>query len=84
MVQPHIILCHMTDLASTSAAGARIARETDKLDLVCCNAGIIATPAGLTKDSWEVQIGANHLGHAMLRYMKQLMLLCDEDRCRPC
>ena len=44
------IPCDMTDLASTSEAGARIARETDKLDLVFCNAGIMATPAGLTKD----------------------------------
>ena len=56
----------MADLASTSEAGARIARETNRLDLVFCNAGIMATPAGLTKDGWEVQFGVNHLGHAML------------------
>lgn len=56
----------MTDLASTSEAGARIALEADKLDWIFCNAGIMATPAGLTKDGWEVQFGVNHLGHAML------------------
>ena len=58
--------CDFTDLASTSEAGARITRETEKLDWVFCNAGVMAIPAGLTKDGWEVQFGVNHLGHAML------------------
>lgn len=58
--------CDMTDLASTGEAGARIANETNKLDWVFCNAGIMAVPAGLTKDGWEVQFGVNHLAHAML------------------
>jgi NAD(P)-dependent dehydrogenase (short-subunit alcohol dehydrogenase family) len=56
----------MTDLARTSEAGARIARETNKLDWVFCNAGIMAAPTGLTKDGWEVQFCVNHCGHAML------------------
>jgi NAD(P)-dependent dehydrogenase (short-subunit alcohol dehydrogenase family) len=60
------VQCDLTDLASTSEAGARIARETDKLDWVFCNAGVMAIPAGLTKDGWEVQFGVNHLGHATL------------------
>lgn len=31
-----------------------------------CNAGIMAVPAGLTKDGYEIQFGTNHLGHALL------------------
>ena len=31
-----------------------------------CNAGIMATPPGLTTDGYEVQFGTNHLGHALL------------------
>ena len=30
------------------------------------NAGIMACPAGLTKDGYEIQLGTNHLGHALL------------------
>lgn len=31
-----------------------------------CNAGIMAAPAGLTQDGYEIQFGTNHLGHALL------------------
>lgn len=31
-----------------------------------CNAGIMAVPASLTKDGYEIQFGTNHLGHALL------------------
>ncbi|KAH7151926.1 hypothetical protein B0J13DRAFT_251682 [Dactylonectria estremocensis] len=30
------------------------------------NAGIMAAPAGVTKDGYEVQFGTNHVGHALL------------------
>jgi NAD(P)-dependent dehydrogenase (short-subunit alcohol dehydrogenase family) len=31
-----------------------------------CNAGIMATPASLSKDGYEIQFATNHLGHALL------------------
>jgi NAD(P)-dependent dehydrogenase (short-subunit alcohol dehydrogenase family) len=31
-----------------------------------CNAGIMATPAALSKDGYELQFATNHLGHALL------------------
>jgi len=31
-----------------------------------CNAGIMALPAALTEDGYELQFGTNHLGHALL------------------
>lgn len=37
-----------------------------RLDLLYLNAGIMATPAGLTKDGYEIQFGTNHVGHALL------------------
>lgn len=37
-----------------------------KLHILMCNAGIMAVPAGLTKDGFEIQFGVNHLAHAML------------------
>jgi NAD(P)-dependent dehydrogenase (short-subunit alcohol dehydrogenase family) len=31
-----------------------------------CNAGIMATPASLSPDGYEIQFATNHLGHALL------------------
>lgn len=40
--------------------------KEDRLDLLVCNAGIMAMPEGLTKDGYEMQFGTNHVGHALL------------------
>lgn len=40
--------------------------KEDRLDLLVCNAGIMAMPEGLTKDGYEIQFGTNHVGHALL------------------
>ncbi|KAB8079686.1 hypothetical protein BDV29DRAFT_187020 [Aspergillus leporis] len=50
-----------------------LTKET-RLDVLMCNAGIMAQPPGLTKDGYEVQFGTNHLGHALLIH-KPLPLL---------
>jgi NAD(P)-dependent dehydrogenase (short-subunit alcohol dehydrogenase family) len=31
-----------------------------------CNAGIMATPASMSKDGYEIQFATNHMGHALL------------------
>jgi NAD(P)-dependent dehydrogenase (short-subunit alcohol dehydrogenase family) len=43
----------------------------DRLDILMNNAGIIAKPAMLSADGYEIQFATNHLGHAMLA--KQLL-----------
>ena len=37
-----------------------------RLDILICNAGIMATPPALTKDGYEMQFGVNYLAHALL------------------
>jgi NAD(P)-dependent dehydrogenase (short-subunit alcohol dehydrogenase family) len=53
----------LADLASVRELAE--AWEGD-LDVLVNNAGVMATPAGRTKDGFELQIGTNHLGHFAL------------------
>lgn len=43
-----------------------LAREPGRLDVLMCNAGIMATPPALSADGYEIQFATNHLGHTLL------------------
>lgn len=43
-----------------------LTREPRRLDVLMCNAGIMATPPTLSADGYEIQFATNHLGHAFL------------------
>src|SRR3954451_5532150 len=53
------------DLADLSSVRA-FATTVDELDLLVNNAGVMATPRRTTADGFELQLGANHLGHFAL------------------
>ncbi|CAG5180887.1 uncharacterized protein ALTATR162_LOCUS9487 [Alternaria atra] len=61
------------DLSSLRAVKESIEEgfKHDRLDILMNNAGIIAKPAVLSTDGYEIQFATNHLGHAMLT--KQLL-----------
>ena len=61
------------DLSSLRTVKEGIAQgfKHDRLDILMNNAGIIAKPAMLSADGYEIQFATNHLGHAMLT--KQLL-----------
>jgi NAD(P)-dependent dehydrogenase (short-subunit alcohol dehydrogenase family) len=56
----------LTDFTSIKKAADEVTQSTDRLDILMNNAGIMATPPGLTKDGYEIQFGTNHMGHALL------------------
>lgn len=51
---------------SIKAAATTFLASVSRLDILMLNAGIMACPPGLTKESFEVQFGTNHMGHAFL------------------
>ncbi|KAL2680423.1 hypothetical protein Neosp_008024 [[Neocosmospora] mangrovei] len=62
------------DLASFDSirqAARSFLGESERLDILMLNAGIMAVPPALTKDGYEVQFGTNHMGHA---YLTKLLL----------
>ena len=61
-----VLLLDVSDPDSVRAFADRVADETDTLDLLINNAGIMATPPELTADGVERQWATNHLGHFAL------------------
>lgn len=60
------IECDLASLSSVKQAAEQFASQTPQLDVLMCNAGIMAKPPSLTPDGYELQFGTNHLGHALL------------------
>lgn len=60
------IECDLASLASVKNAAKQFTSASTRLDVLMCNAGVMALPPGLTTDGYEVQFGTNHLGHALL------------------
>jgi NAD(P)-dependent dehydrogenase (short-subunit alcohol dehydrogenase family) len=57
------------DLASLTrvrACADGLLAKGEPFDLVIANAGVMATPKGVTADGFETQFGTNHLGHFVL------------------
>lgn len=53
----------LADLESIRDACAEIAEKDGTISLLLNNAGVMATPARLTKQGFELQLGTNHIGH---------------------
>ncbi|OJD32198.1 short-chain dehydrogenase reductase family [Diplodia corticola] len=77
----HFVQCDLASLQSVAAAAQRFLDQSDRLDILMCNAGIMAVPSGLTSDGYEVQFGTNHVGHALL--IKKLLPLLDATSRQP-
>src|ERR1700735_2059254 len=61
-----LVQLDLASLASVRACADALVANGKPFDLVICNAGVMATPAGKTADGVETQFGTNHLGHFVL------------------
>jgi NAD(P)-dependent dehydrogenase (short-subunit alcohol dehydrogenase family) len=61
------IPCDQTSLNSVSQAAREFLEKSgNQLDILICNAGVMAIPTGVSKDGYEIQFAINHLAHALL------------------
>ena len=61
-----ILQLDLASLASVEAFADTLIGRGERLDLLINNAGVMALPLARTADGFEMQIGANHLGHFAL------------------
>jgi NAD(P)-dependent dehydrogenase (short-subunit alcohol dehydrogenase family) len=61
-----VVALDLAALESVRECATTIRDQHHGLDLLICNAGVMAPPRRLTKDGFESQIGTNHLGHFAL------------------
>ena len=67
----HIDKMDLSDLNSVEKFGDNFLSRHKKLDLLICNAGIMACPFEKTAQGFESQIGVNHFGHfALIQKLK--------------
>ena len=58
-----IVELDLGSLASVEAAAAKITAAHDRIDILMCNAGVMAVPQSTTVDGFDNQFGINVLGH---------------------
>ncbi|KAH6874148.1 hypothetical protein B0T10DRAFT_499208 [Thelonectria olida] len=56
----------LASFESVHGAAKTFSQQSNRLDILLLNAGIMSVPEGKTKDGYEVQFGTNHMGHALL------------------
>jgi NAD(P)-dependent dehydrogenase (short-subunit alcohol dehydrogenase family) len=56
----------LASFASIKDAATTFTSQSKRLDILINNAGIMACPMGETVDGYEIQLGTNHMGHALL------------------
>lgn len=56
----------LTSFKAVEKAANDFNARSSRLDILICNAGIMAVPLSKTEDGYENQFGTNHMGHALL------------------
>ncbi|AEO69072.1 5721d776-06bd-4118-8c34-3d8d02801515 [Thermothielavioides terrestris] len=56
----------LSSFASIKRAAKTVIAASPRLDILMLNAGLMGCPPRLTEDGYEIQMGTNHVGHALL------------------
>ena len=69
----------LASLASVRSFAAGVLAEHPRVDLLFCNAGVMACPEGRTAEGFETQIGTNFYGHFALTMLLVPALIAAAD-----
>lgn len=70
-----IVELDLGSLASVKSAAGAIAAKHTRIDILMCNAGVMAMPQGTTEDGFDTQMGTNVLGHwALLSHLLPIVV----------
>ncbi|KAF2714087.1 NAD(P)-binding protein [Pleomassaria siparia CBS 279.74] len=61
-----ILEINLSSFESVKKAAETLLAETERLDILMLNAGVMAVPPAVTEQGYELQFGTNYLGHALL------------------
>jgi NAD(P)-dependent dehydrogenase (short-subunit alcohol dehydrogenase family) len=61
-----VVAADLADLSTIEQCAQRIVATGRPIEMVVCNAGIMACPATQVGNGWEAQFAINHLGHYAL------------------
>ena len=70
----------LASFESIRSAAETFGSQSDRLDVLINNAGVMATPAGTTSEGYEIQFGTNHVGHALLTKLLLPKLLSTAEK----
>ncbi len=76
-----IVEIDLGSLASVAVAAEAIAAHHDRVDILMCNAGVMAPPQSTTEDGFDLQFAANVLGHwALVGHLLALLVATPGSR----
>lgn len=74
------VACELSDMASVVQCATEVKNLAPKLDVLICNAGIMALPQLQVKDGLELQFLTNHMGHFLLATLLKDALISSQGR----
>ncbi len=70
-----IVELDLASQASVAQAAQRIAESCERIEVLMCNAGVMAIPQGTTEDGFDTQFAVNVLGHwALVAHLLPIVL----------
>lgn len=76
-----VVELDLGSLTSVESAAEAIVASHDRLDILMCNAGVMALPQGTTEDGFDTQMGINVLGHwALISHLLPLIVTTPDAR----
>ncbi|KAI0377143.1 NAD(P)-binding protein [Hypomontagnella monticulosa] len=70
-----LLVLDLSSFDSIKSAAKTVLASSPRLDILMLNAGLMGCPPKHTKEGYEIQMGTNHVGHALLLKLLTPLLL---------